>query len=94
MPALVDKNLCNACGAAQGQAIDAVAEALDVRIEDVGDMSLGVDDEAIARKLSLPHDDREFMEDEMLEEIGDEILADGGTSPLGGALGVVCAVPQ
>ncbi len=91
-PAVCRENLCNACGAAQGQAIDAVAEALDVCIEDVGDMSLGVDEKVIARRLSLPHDDREFIEDEMLQEIGDEILAGGGTSSLGGALAVVCAV--
>lgn len=91
-PAVCRENLCNACGAAQGQALDAVAEALDLRIEDVGEMSLGLDEEDIARRLSLPHDDRECIEDEMLREIGEEILAEGGTSPFSGAVGVVCAV--
>jgi len=91
-PAVCRENLCNACGAAQGQAIDAVADALGLRIEDAGEMSLGVDEEDVARRLTLPHDDRECIEDEMLREIGDEILADGGTSPFSGAVGVVCAV--
>jgi activator of 2-hydroxyglutaryl-CoA dehydratase len=91
-PAVCRENLCNACGAAQGQAIDAVAEALDLRIEDVGEMSLGLDEQDIARRLTLPRDDRECIEDEMLREIGDEILAGGGMLPFSGAVGVVCAV--
>jgi len=91
-PSVCRENLCNACGAAQGQAMDAVAQALDLRIEDIGEMSLGLDEEDIARRLTLPRDDRECIDDDMLREIGDEILAEGGTQPFSGAVGVVCAV--
>lgn len=91
-PAVCRENLCNACGAAQGQAIDAVAEALDVPIENVGPMSLGVDDQDIARRLCLPHDEREFIDDDMLDEISDEIILPGAPSHLSGILGVVCSV--
>jgi activator of 2-hydroxyglutaryl-CoA dehydratase len=91
-PAVCRENLCNACGAAQGQAIDAVAQVLNTPIDEVGDMSLAVDDDAVARRASLPHDDRELIEDDLLMEIGTEILAAGGISPLSGALSVVCAV--
>ena len=91
-PAYCRENLCNACGAAQGRGIEAVADVLAIPIEEVGAMSLGVDEEVLEERLSVPFDKRENIHDEMLEEIGEEILAQGGASPLSGALGVVCAV--
>jgi len=91
-PAYCRENLCNACGAAQGRAIDYVADVLAIPIEEVGPLSLSVDEAVLAERLSLPFDERERIRDEMLEEIGEEILAQGGASPLSGALGVVCAV--
>ena len=91
-PAYCRENLCNACGAAQGRGIEAVAEGLAIPIEEVGAMSLSVDEEVLVERLSVPFDEREKIRDEMLEEIGAEILAQGGASPLSGALGVVCAV--
>jgi len=91
-PAYCRENRCNACGAAQGRGIEAVADVLAIPIEEVGAMSLSVDEEVLAERLSVPFDERERIRDEMLEEIGEEILAQGGASPLSGALGVVCAV--
>ena len=91
-PAECRENLCNACGAAQGMGIEAVADELGVRIEDVGAMSLGVEESELAERLTLPHDGREMINDDMLEEIAEEMLAQGGVSPLIGALGVVCSV--
>jgi len=91
-PAVCRENLCNACGAAQGQAIEAVADVLSVPIDDAGPLSLSANEQAMAARLSLPYDQRELIHDEMLEEIAEEILAQGGTPPLSGALGVVCAI--
>ena len=91
-PAVCRENQCNACGAAQGQAIEAVADVLSVPIDEVGSLSLNANEQAMAAHLSLPYDERELIHDEMLEEIAEEILAQGGISPLSGALGVVCAV--
>jgi activator of 2-hydroxyglutaryl-CoA dehydratase len=91
-PARCKEDSCCGCGAAQGQGIVAVAETLAVPIEEVGTMSLSIDDAQVSARLSMPFDERGRVHDEMLEEIGDEVLADSGPSPVSGALGVVCAV--
>jgi len=91
-PSNCRKNLCNACGAAQGQAIEAVAEVLDVPIEEVGPMSLSANEAELTKRLALPFDDRGRIHDQLLEEIAEEVVLQGGASPLSGALGVVCAV--
>ena len=91
-PAVCRENLCNACGAAQGQAIDAVAEFLSIPINEAGALSLSVDEQKLAARLSMPYDQREQIHDRMLEEIAAEVIAQGGSSPLSGALGVVCSV--
>jgi activator of 2-hydroxyglutaryl-CoA dehydratase len=91
-PAVCRDNLCNACGAAQGQAIDTVAELLSIPIDEAGALSLSANEQELTARLSMPYDQREQIQDQMLEEIASEILAQGGSSPLSGALGVVCSV--
>lgn len=96
-PSYCRENPCNACGAAQGNGLDAVAGSLGVPIEDIGELSLKVSDKQLKGRLALPLDIRARVHDGVLEEINEEVvtgghLLDGGSSPLGGALSVVCDV--
>jgi activator of 2-hydroxyglutaryl-CoA dehydratase len=96
-PSYCRENPCNACGAAQGNGLDAVAGYLRVPIEDIGEMSLRVSEEHLKERLALPLDKRARVHDRVLEEINREPvtgghLLDGGSPPLGGALSVICDV--
>jgi len=96
-PSYCRENPCNACGAAQGNGLDAVAGYLGVPIEDMGALSLKVADKKLRERLALPLDIRARVHDGVLEEINKEPvtgghLLDGGSPPLGGALSVVCDV--
>ena len=96
-PGYCRENPCNACGAAQGRGMEAVADYLGVPIENIGAMSLKVTDKQLDERLALPLDKRARVQDWILEEINKEPvtgghLLDGGLPPLGGALSVVCDV--
>jgi len=96
-PSYCRENPCNACGAAQGRGMEVVADYLGVSIEDIGGISLKVDDKQLKERLALPLDKRARVQDKILEEINKEPvtgghLLDGGSPPLGGALSVVCDV--
>jgi len=96
-PSYCRENPCNACGAAQGNGLDVVADYLGVPVEDIGAISLKVTDKKLKERLALPLDKRARVHDTVLEEINREPvtgghLLDGGSPPLGGALSVVCDV--
>ena len=96
-PSYCRENPCNACGAAQGNGLDVVADYLGVPVEDIGAISLTVADKKLEERLALPLDKRARVHDTVLEEINEEPvtgghLLDGGSPPLGGALSVVCDV--
>ncbi len=96
-PSYCRENPCNACGAAQGNGLDAVAGYLGVPIEDIGAISLKVSEKQLKERLAVPLDKRARVYDTVLEEINEEPvtgghLLDGGSPPLGGALSVVCDV--
>jgi activator of 2-hydroxyglutaryl-CoA dehydratase len=96
-PSYCRENPCNACGAAQGNGLDVVADYLGVPVEDIGAISLTVADKKLEERLALPLDKRARVHDTVLEEINQEPvtgghLLDGGSPPLGGALSVVCDV--
>lgn len=53
VPAYCRRNTCLCCGTAQGKNIEAIADFLNIPIQEVGQLSLNVDDENLQERLTL-----------------------------------------
>lgn len=80
-PSHCRRSRCGGCGAAQGRAMDVIADVLAVPLEKVSKASLMISLEQLEQKLAQPLDERQ-----------DDVEGDGGPMPLGATLNDICVV--